>query len=106
MLYVNGVFTALLNFHLRCTDKIFGKTSLIAFPCIFCTDANWVLSIPGGGGGTSTLEDRRDLDLKSSLKAKFGARSSQVHQIRGKSCEILLPQDAKVGKESQFWGHI
>ena len=51
----------------------------------------------GGGGG---------LDLTSSLEAKFGARSSQVHQIRGKTWEVLLPQDAKVGKESQFWGHL
>ena len=46
------------------------------------------------------------LDLTSSLEAKFGARSGQVHQIRGKTLEILLPQDAKVVKKSQFWGHI
>ena len=52
--------------------------------------------IGGGGGG---------LDLTSSLEAKFGARSDQVHQIRGKTWEVLLPQDAKVGKKSQFWGH-
>ena len=51
----------------------------------------------GGGGG---------LDLTSSLEAKFGARSSQVHQLRGKTWKVLLPQDAKVGKESQFWGHF
>ena len=38
------------------------------------------------------------LDLTSSLEAKFGARLSQVHQIRGKTS----PQDAKVGKRSQF----
>ena len=43
----------------------------------------------GGGGG---------LDLTSSLEAKVGARFSQGHQIRGKTWEILLPQDAKVGK--------
>ena len=42
------------------------------------------------------------LDLTSSLEAKFGSRSSQVHQIRGKSWEVLLPQDAKVRKGSQF----
>ena len=46
------------------------------------------------------------MDLKSNLEAKFGARSSQVHQIRGKAWEVLLPQDAKVGKESQFWEHL
>ena len=49
----------------------------------------------GGGGGGG-------LDLTSSLEAKFGARSGQVHQIRGKTWEILLPQDAKVGKKFQF----
>ena len=37
------------------------------------------------------------MDLTSSLEAKFGARSGQVHQIRGKTWEVLLPQDAKVG---------
>ena len=47
------------------------------------------------------------LDLTSSLKAKFGARSGQVHQIRGKFWEVQLsPQDAKVGKKSQFCSHI
>ena len=51
----------------------------------------------GGGGG---------LDLTSSLEAKFGARSGQVHQLRGKIWKVLSPQDAKVGKKSQFWGHI
>ena len=50
-----------------------------------------------GGGG---------LDLTSSSEAKFGARSGQVHQIRGKTWEILLPQDAKVRKKSQFWGQV
>ena len=44
------------------------------------------------------------MDLTSSLEAKFGARSSQVHQIRGKTWEVLLPQDAEVGKKSQFLG--
>ena len=46
------------------------------------------------------------LDLTSSLEAKFGARFSQFHRIRGKNWEVLLPQDAKVGKESQVWGHL
>ena len=48
----------------------------------------------------------RGLDLTSSLEAKFGARLSQVHQIRGKIWEVLSPQDTKFGKESQFWGHL
>ena len=45
------------------------------------------------------------MDLTSSLEAKFGARFSQVHQIKGKIWEVQLRQDAKVRKESQFWGH-
>ena len=44
--------------------------------------------------------------MASSLEAKFGARFSQVHQIRGKIWGVLLLQDAKIGKESQFWGHL
>ena len=35
-------------------------------------------------GGTSISGGRGGLDLVSSLEAKFGARFSQVHQIRGK----------------------
>ena len=64
-------------------------------------------SSPRAQGVTSILRSRGTwLDLTSSLEAKFGARSGQVHQIRGKSWEVPLPQDAKVGKKSQFWGHI
>ena len=51
-------------------------------------------------------EVRGGLDLTSSLEAKFGARSGQVHHIREKNWEVLSPQDAKVGEKSQFWGHI
>ena len=57
-------------------------------------------------GGTSILGGRGGLDLTSSSEAKFGARSSQVHQIREKTWELLLLQDAKVGEKSQFWGQI
>ena len=46
------------------------------------------------------------LDLTSSLEAKFGARSGQVHQAREKIWEVLSPQDAKVGEKFQFWGQI
>ena len=42
------------------------------------------------------------LDLISSLEAKFGARSGQVHKIRGKIWEVLSPNDAKVGKSPNF----
>ena len=49
----------------------------------------------GGGGG---------LDLTLSLEAKFGERSGQVHQIRGTTWEVLLPQDAKVGKKIPILG--
>ena len=58
-------------------------------------------SILGGGGG-----GRGNLDLTSSLEAKFGARSGQVHQIRGRTWEALSLQVAKVGEKSQFWGQI
>ena len=44
------------------------------------------------------------LDLASSLEAKFGARFSQVHQIRGKIWGVLLLQDAKIGKERAKFG--
>ena len=42
------------------------------------------------------------LDLTSSLEAKFGARSGQVHQTRGKTWEVLSPHNAKVGKSPNF----
>ena len=42
------------------------------------------------------------LDLTSSLEPKFGARSGQDHQIRGKIWEVLSPQDAKLGKSPNF----
>ena len=48
-----------------------------------------------GGGG---------FDLTSSLQAKFGARSSHVHQIRGKTWEVLLLQEAKVGGKIPILG--
>ena len=38
--------------------------------------------------------------------AKLGARSGQVHQIRGKTWEVLLSQETKIVKKSQCWGHI
>ena len=44
--------------------------------------------------------------MASSLEAKFGARFSQVHQIRGKIWGVLLLQQAKIEKESQFGGHL
>ena len=49
----------------------------------------------GGGGGTSILGGRGSL-------AKFWARSSQVHQIKGKTWEVLIQQDAKVVKNPNF----
>ena len=64
-----------------------------------------VVFIPGGyfhiiqvgGGGLGP-------DIK--FRGKIWTRSSQVHQIRGKTWELLLLQDAKVGEKSQFWGQI
>ena len=57
-------------------------------------------------GGYFHIRRSGGLDLASSLEAKFGAMFSQVHQIRGKICGVLSLQDAKIGKESQFWGHL
>ena len=49
-------------------------------------------------GGYFQIRRSGGLDLTPSLEANFGARSSQVHQIRGKTLEVLSPQDAEVGK--------
>ena len=57
-------------------------------------------------GGYFQIRRSGGLDLTSSLEAKFGARSGQVYKIGGKIWEVLSPKDAKVGKKSQFWGHI
>ena len=58
-------------------------------------------------GGYLQITRSGVLDFTSSLEAKFWARSGQVHQIRGKTWEVLSSQDAKVGKKSQLiWGHI
>ena len=54
----------------------------------------WGNSILRGGGG--------GLDLTSSLEAKFGAKLSQIYQIKGKTWEVLSPQDAKFGKNPYF----
>ena len=63
------------------------------------------LSLSMNPGGHFHIRRRRGgLDLTSSLEAKFGARSSQVHQIRGKTWEVLLPQDAKVGERIPILG--
>ena len=62
--------------------------------------------IQARGGGYFHIRRSGGLDLASSLEAKFGAGFSQVHQIRGKIWGVLSLQDAKIGKESQFWGHL
>ena len=46
-------------------------------------------------GGYFHIRRSGGLDLPSSLEAKFGARFSQVHQIKGKIWEVLLLQNAK-----------
>ena len=58
------------------------------------------------GGYFQIRRSGGSLDLTSSLEANFGVRSGQVHQIRGKTWEVLSPQDVEVGKKSPFWGHI
>ena len=59
-----------------------------------------------GGGVPPNKEVGEAWTLTSSLEAKYGARSGQVHQIRVKIWEVLSSQDGKVGEKSQFWGHI
>ena len=44
------------------------------------------------------------MDLTSSLEAKYGARSGQVHQIRGKAWEVLLSQEQKLGEKVPILG--
>ena len=61
---------------------------------------------PQAPGGYFQIRRSGGLDLTSSLEAKFGARSGQVHKIGGKIWDVLSPKDAKVGKKSKFWGHI
>ena len=60
--------------------------------------------------GTSMSGGWEGLNLPSGSEAKFGARFSpgfsQVHQIKGKIWELLLLQNAKIWKKSQFWGYI
>ena len=45
---------------------------------------------------------RGGLDLTSSLEAKFRARSSQVHQIRGKIGKFCYHKTQKLGKNPNF----
>ena len=42
------------------------------------------------------------MDLTSSLEAKFGARSGQVHKIRGKFGKFCHHKTQKVGKSPDF----
>ena len=49
----------------------------------------------GIGLGYFHIRRSGDLVLASSLEAKFGARSSQDHQIREKPWEVLVLQEAK-----------
>ena len=42
------------------------------------------------------------MDLTSSSEAKFGARSSQVHQIRGKLGNFCYYKTQKLGKNPNF----
>ena len=53
-------------------------------------------------GGYFQIRRSGGFDPTSSLEAKFRAKSGQVHQMRGKTWEVLSPQDAKVGKSPNF----
>ena len=54
-------------------------------------DNRWIIPKGGGGGVLLYLEVGKGLDLTSSLEANFGGRSSQIHQIREKTWEVLSP---------------
>ena len=88
-----------MNYSVNCLPKHLMNSShtIMDVFCFFVEERNVCPQ-----GGTSISGDRGGLDLASSLEAKFGARFSQVHQIRGKIWGVLLLQDAKIGKESQF----
>ena len=90
-----SLFTILLS-------PLYPKVQL--FVCLY--SCQWACNPRGGTSISGSRGGGGGLDLTSSLEAKFGVRSGQVHQIRGNVWEVLLPQDAKVGKKSQFWGHI
>ena len=51
----------------------------------------------GGGGGIGP-------DIK--FRGKIWGKVQPSPPNKRKIWEVLLPQDAKVGKESQFWGHL
>ena len=53
-------------------------------------------------GGYFQIRRSGSLDVTSKFLGKIGARFGQVHKIKGKIWEVLSPQDAKVGKKSQF----
>ena len=56
----------------------------------------WLWRFAETPGGTSILGGQ-ELGPQIKFGGKSGARSGQVHHIRGKTLEVLLPQDAKVG---------
>ena len=53
-------------------------------------------------GVLPSKEVKGGLDLTSSLEAKFGARSGQVHQIRGKFGKSCHHKTQKLGKSPNF----
>ena len=65
-------------------------------------EQNCILHNPRGVLPYQAVGGGRGLDRTSSLEAKFGVRPGQVHQIRGKIWEVLLPQDAKVEENPNF----
>ena len=72
------------------------------FICCSVTDNVFRPRLVQNPGGYFQIRRSGGLDLTSSLEAKFGARSGQVHQMRGKIWEVLSPQDEKLGKSPNF----
>ena len=62
------------------------------------------LTIDGSfpGGLLLYLEVGKGLDVTSSLETNFGARSSQIHQIREKTWEFCYHKTQKLGENPTF----
>ena len=75
------------------TTFYFGRP-LALFRLFTCCVAQEGTSISGDWGG--------GLDITSSLGAKFGARSSEIHQIGGKTWEVVTIRHKRWGKNPNF----
>ena len=61
---------------------------------------------PQAPGGTFKIRRLGGLDLTSSLEAKFGARSGQVHKIGGKIGTFCHQKTQKLGKSPNLGSYL